>query len=850
MGEVGTHPINLPVDSGENRDGNVNVNDIDNDSDSDSDGVDLELHNPDGPPNRAGAEIEDETSGKEKRLIPDFNYNTTSRWAKRMSLWQEFMANTSEQKALPTEEEFFYSKDPKGDKNSVEYLIWGVGEDSLKSLHSTLLQNDNSYQMERFSVESGRVDHEEPEAFETPSDLDANPIIRRLVEKLKKADQRTIKAIEGRIKEKEARINAELARIWERHDKTRLALSALAKKGNESAGSRSTGRTESRDGKRIDKSAAPQPSEILEIGSTKSDPNFLKELLEKEKILCVDTNNLLCELREFVAKLLEQADVVTKKDKDSGTRKIQQTADAILEWTPGRTVESLGQIAGNFGRPSSKGCETTADQPLFCALIFKMLAILEQSSTSVSSEQSLAYVEKARRHRRIDFIVDEYREFLHVLFPEKLGRAIEVKSPAMDVKALLKGDYGAFEKNQEQAREQVIGHLAKQLLCSFDFGGIGQNDIVCGVVLSMVSIQVLEMRLTKIGTNEVKLVFRQTPHVPLFRRFELPQGIQTEFDWDMDSNGVLLLAGAMLDIPRMSLFGEQIKCTVDDESAKNFFSNSEEARKHTGIEIQSLLGSGSFAHVVQLDNNAFMKVPRSRRMVRSLQRECEKLTMLDPGVNEGWIPKTMPWGVSVVNLFIRNEISQMEVLRLTGIVGVSLGTYCKNRSLADHYIHTVIHEVYKALRYAHSKNIVHMDVRPSNIVVKVKLEGNKTVLDVLLADWGCSLSHEETIERGKFIGCTPYAHDKLLGERTNKLRPKHEFDFASLGYTWYHSIMGKIGWEFDRPQQVTDVHLQKRRMLMEKFFNDNKDGGTGDAVPKVFKIFVPSKKRPIYETTR
>ena len=51
-------------------------------------------------------------------------------------------------------------------------------------------------------------------------------------------------------------------------------------------------------------------------------------------------------------------------------------------------------------------------------------------------------------------------------------------------------------------------------LC-FDFGGIGEEDMVRGVVLSMVSVQVLEMQRTKIGTGIVDIVFRQTPQVSL-----------------------------------------------------------------------------------------------------------------------------------------------------------------------------------------------------------------------------------------------------------------------------------------------------------------------------------------------
>ena len=565
----------------------------------------------------------------------------------------------------------------------------------------------------------------------------------------------------------------------------------------------------------------------------------------------------LCELQAFVANLLEKADIVTKQDSVAGKTMIKASVDAILQWTPGTTVESLEETKANFGRPPAQAGETTADQPILCALMFQILDIVGRSTTSVSSEQLVASVYKGGRRRRVDFVVDEYREFLHVVFPEKLGRVIEVKPAGMEVKDPSK--YERFENNQEQAREQVIGHLAKQLLCAFDFGGIGQDDVVRGIILSMASVQVLEMRLTKIGTNHVDIGYCQTPHVPLFRSFELPQGVQTKFDWDMESNGVLLLASAMVDIPRMSLFGydnEKIHCKIDDYSAKAWYSSSDqEAERHVGIEILSLLGSGSFAHVVELGDNMFMKIPRSRRVVKSVKRECELLKKLQPGDNEPWFPRTMSWGVSVVNLFIRNEISQMEVLRLTGIVGVSLGNYCKTVSPEPNYIHHVIQEVYKALEFAHSKEIYHMDVRPSNIVVKSKGNGNDSVLDVLLADWGCSMMRSEKIGKGRFVGCLPYAHDELLGERDQRaLIPKAKYDFASLGFTWYHAIARGIDWQFDRPKQVSPAQLEERRKKMVEFFELGRDNGTAGSVPNVRDIFVRSdkkrEKRPLEDATR
>ena len=81
-------------------------------------------------------------------------------------------------------------------------------------------------------------------------------------------------------------------------------------------------------------------------------------------------------------------------------------------------------------------------------------------------------------HGRMDSIHDEYREFFHVTFPELLGPSIEMTPAPKDF-------HKVFQKNQRLAREQIMARMAKRLLYAFDFGGIGEDDVVSGVVLSI-----------------------------------------------------------------------------------------------------------------------------------------------------------------------------------------------------------------------------------------------------------------------------------------------------------------------------------------------------------------------------
>jgi len=625
-------------------------------------------------------------------------------------------------------------------------------------------------------------------------------LIKERQERIKKSEN-LIKERQERIKERKDNIKKTLELILKEHTIVWYVLAALAEKGNETGvRNKAEPPTGTVNSNRVDKFVEEGMTKLDQMRKAEADKDLCDELLKKDFI--IQNKEKLLALQTFVADLRKNC-VISSDRKD-----IQITVNAIIRQ---ERVEGM-----KYAFPPPKGCETKADQPILGALLFRILAIIRPRSMSLTSERNIApYSRKTGQGRRIDLVVDDFKEFLHVLYPEMLGRAIEVKPTAHEKKT-------EFEENQTKAREQVMGHQAKRLLCSFNFGGIGEEDLVHGIVLSMISIQVLEMKVTRIGTNEVDIHFRQTAHVPLLGQESVPSNIHDAVSWDMQSNGVLLLASALVELPKESMFSSERKVTIHDSHAGDY------------VTIQKLLGSGSFAHVVKLADNMFMKVPRSRRLARSLEREYLILKNLESDQIQGF-PKVTPSGVSVVNVHIRNEIAEMTVLRLMGIVGHSLSSYCENKyPEIDQDIPGIIEKVYKALEYAHSKHIFHMDVRPSNIIVERKGEE----FDVLLADWGCGMFRDDRIQQRQFIGCAPYAHDSLLGKRENVLQPEAKFDFASLGYTLYHVTRGAIDWHFERPKLVSSEQLVDRSNKMVEFFQNDVGDATARSVPKVHELFL------------
>ncbi|KAG9295327.1 hypothetical protein G9A89_000219 [Geosiphon pyriformis] len=436
--------------------------------------------------------------------------------------------------AFPAAHEYMYSNDPPQDKDSVQYWIWGDDKESLKSLHSQLkttvdlleslreeldaiIRGDGGEPLESLRQELKAMEDElgnlnrtldAPVLFPIPN-MGSEHIPANVLERIRRFEERELERLEALIKkskaliqereahietkqqhineretviektmqhinEREGRIQERFARILAKHATIKTVLVAFSGKGNESTGTAL--RTATLNLKRFEKSAACQPSpvKVEEILCSQSEKKFLTKLLDKE--ILQDNKNQLTKLQTFVAKIIEHCDdaKVHPRTKDV---KLNRSVNKILTWTTATRV-TPSVLQKHYARPPLQGGETTADQPMLYALIYKILTIISSDSVSLSSEQFVVSIvpSERKRGRKIDLTVEEYREFLHVRFPEMLGRVIEVKSTSDDA--------DGFRKNQHRAREQVLGHLARQLLCAFDFGGIGQDAVVPGIVLS------------------------------------------------------------------------------------------------------------------------------------------------------------------------------------------------------------------------------------------------------------------------------------------------------------------------------------------------------------------------------
>jgi hypothetical protein len=410
----------------------------------------------------------------------------------------------------------------------------------------------------------------------------------------------------------------------------------------------------------------------------------------------------------------------------------------------------------------------------------------------VTTEQSVAgsNVENTK-DRRIAITVSPREEHLALVLPTMVKKTIEIKT--------ARDDAVKFNKALEKGRSQIVGHLAKRLLYAFDFGGAGKDGRTFGVSLTHLSIEVITMTLAEVGTGEVSLDMSTTGCVPLFGKVLLT-GSQCKEFVSLDTNGILLLAGALkyrtpeeFD-PGASL--TQVKPIFED------------------LNHMQYLGSGAFSNVLGFQSSGeFIKMPKSAALAKSLEQEAailRKLESIPPSSSIPIIASEM--SISTLRTVIRGEISIMIGLRLHGVVGETL-----DRLPSDFWSthsNEIITTVYQALEFAHKKNIYHLDVRPGNIIVDVK----SIPFQVMLSDWGCSVEGKANTTLKQFRGCTPYAHDRLLGKTITGQLDK-DLDFASLTYTVHHVCTGKLEWsfEFDHPSYVSTEDLEHRRQSVDKW---------------------------------
>jgi tRNA A-37 threonylcarbamoyl transferase component Bud32 len=274
----------------------------------------------------------------------------------------------------------------------------------------------------------------------------------------------------------------------------------------------------------------------------------------------------------------------------------------------------------------------------------------------------------------------------------------------------------------------------------------------------------------------------------------------------------LVLVGALFQPARARLrrfvdrnvfgIGLDYHATVQLPAAGSLISRLSETRVLDGFDDWQLVGRGGMA-VVYRAHHAGRERPVAVKVLNSdidsdegilrFEREAEIVASLDhPNI--------------VKLLGYRQTDGGLRVMVMDYVSDLDLSEYIPDDGLAlDHAI-DLLADIAAALDYAHSRGVIHRDVKPSNVLLE---KGGRppASLRAVLTDFGIA----------KSVGVTQLTRSNLIGTVTH-MSPEqirdpaqvdHRSDIYSLAVLAYQLLTGRVPFEGRSPTAVLLAHLQQ-----------------------------------------
>ena len=225
-------------------------------------------------------------------------------------------------------------------------------------------------------------------------------------------------------------------------------------------------------------------------------------------------------------------------------------------------------------------------------------------------------------------------------------------------------------------------------------------------------------------------------------------------------------------------------------------------------EIIQLLGEGGMSYVYkandkQLKRTVAIKTLKpnyveQEKFVERFKREAQTAANL----NHPNIVQIFDWGIGDEPFFVMEYI---EGNTLTSIIA-------KRRTISLNDVLFIGAQVSSGLQAAHSKGLVHRDIKPGNIMITP--EGKVKVTDFGIV----SLQNEESdiTKTGSILGTASYiSPEQAQGKPVSK-----ESDLYSLGTVLYELITGRAPFEGDTPIATATKHITDKPEKLSVFRPD------------------------------
>ena len=218
--------------------------------------------------------------------------------------------------------------------------------------------------------------------------------------------------------------------------------------------------------------------------------------------------------------------------------------------------------------------------------------------------------------------------------------------------------------------------------------------------------------------------------------------------------------------------------------------------KIQGYEVQSLIAKGAMGSVYKAIQTSLGRPVALKVLHPGLTSDPQLLARFE---HEARLVASLshPNIVSVVDFGVSNDTP---FIAMQYVEGVTLQRYLVGKPLPIDDVVNIMRQVAEALDYAHSKGVIHRDIKPGNILVQS--DGR-----VLLADFGIARSagsHALT-HVGSSLGTPAYmAPEVCRGEPATAAS-----DVYSFGILLYEMLTGRQPFMGDDPMAVMYKHLNE-----------------------------------------
>lgn len=170
---------------------------------------------------------------------------------------------------------------------------------------------------------------------------------------------------------------------------------------------------------------------------------------------------------------------------------------------------------------------------------------------------------------------------------------------------------------------------------------------------------------------------------------------------------------------------------------------------------------------------------------------------------------------NISDAIVPSNVSQKGIFIQTELMDLDLQTYIYEDNHDIDEKKYILSSIYKAVCFLHDKNIVHCDIKPSNILLK---RFNNKIVDVKLSDFGLVHKIDELHPYLKYYGTEIYMHPMLLD--TENPIPNKQTDLYSLIIVAFE-LMNHAPTKMETIQRIQQFKLKIQDIQLEQLMNDS-----------------------------